>query len=85
MEAARASTAGHLSPAFSALSEIHTAYTTGHGIFTSGVFLFVSPSGTSSSLSSFIPLRLLHHTPRVTPSGVIFHNMFNTAAASQST
>jgi hypothetical protein len=49
MEAARASTAGHLSPAWRALSEVQTAYAIGRGMmgfalltasFSSSLFTF---------------------------------------------
>jgi hypothetical protein len=85
MGAARASTAGHLSPAFNAMSEAQTAYATGHG--TSGFLFFARSLGASplpfSSLF-FVSLRS-NHTPFTHPVGVVLHNMFITAAASLST
>jgi len=41
MGAARAITAGHLSPAFSAMSEVQTAYSTGRGMMG---FVFLTAS-----------------------------------------
>jgi hypothetical protein len=85
MGAARASTAGHLPPAFSDLSETQTAYTTGH--VTSGFLLLTASLGTSPlPFSSLLFTSFTHHqTPFTHPVGVVFHSMFNTAAASLST
>jgi len=83
MGAARASTAGHWELAFSAMSEVHTAHTTGHG--TSG-FLFLAASfGMIPFFSLFFASFTSHQTPFTHPVGVALHSMFNTAAASLST
>ena len=85
MGAARASTTGHWGLAFSALSEVETAYATGHG--TSGFLFFARSLGTSplpfSSLF-FVSFRS-NHIPFTHPVGVVLHNMLKTAATSLST
>jgi len=83
MGAARASTAGHLSPAFSVLSEAQTACIMGRGMMR---FVFLTASfGTIPFFSLYLASFTSHHTALATPSGVIFHNMFNTAAIPLST
>jgi hypothetical protein len=83
MGAARASTAGHWGLAFNDLSEAQTACIMGRGMMG---FAFPTASlGTIPFPSLFLTSFTSHHTAFTTPSGVIFHSMFNAAAASLST